>query len=93
MKIALLPTSGKLSYIHYINTIENPVSFENLKRKLDPDSKNKLKKCNLKNFHLWGVTNGHRNRNLNLWQSLNQGDRCIFYRKKNSFRREKLFLL
>ena len=92
MKIALLPTSGKLSYIHYINTIENPVNFENLKRKLDPDSKNKLEKFNLKKFHLWGVTNGHKNRNLNLWQSLNQGDRCIFYRKKKFFSKGEIVL-
>ena len=92
MKIALLPTSGKLSYIHYINTIENPVNFENLKRKLDPDSKNKLEKFNLKKFHLWGVTNGHKNRNLNLWQSLNQGDRCIFYRKKKFFSKGEIAL-
>tara|TARA_X000000950_G_scaffold150812_1_gene185828 strand:- start:852 stop:1811 length:960 start_codon:yes stop_codon:yes gene_type:complete len=85
MNIALLPTSGKLSYVHYINTIENPISFDRLKRNLDPDSKNKLEKFNLKKFHLWGVTNGHKNRNLNLWQSLNPGDKCIFYRKKKFF--------
>ncbi len=78
MNIALLPTSGKLSYVHYINTIENPVIFENLKRNLDTDSKNKLEKFNLKKFHLWGVTNGHKNRNLNLWESLNPGDKWIF---------------
>ena len=92
MNIALLPTSGKLSFIHYINTIENPLRFEDFKEKLDLESKKKFEKLNLKNFHIWGVTNGFRNRNLNKWQLLNQGDCCVFYRKKKFFSKGEVVL-
>lgn len=86
MRVHLFPSAGPISSSHFLKTITNykkNCKTENLIKFIDDSNlKNTLKD---KSYAYWGVTNGVKDRNKNLWMKMEKNDIGLFYKNKTFF--------
>lgn len=85
-KIILQPTSNKIAYEHYVDTIEHAVPIETLKRHVDDRIYEKIA-AQYPNGHayVWGVMNGVKDVNKKKWEKIARGDITLFSKKGGIF--------
>ncbi len=92
MQLLLFPTSSKLKYINYVQTIEYSLNINEIIEICDKKNVKILKEIKSKSIHLWGVPDGHNNKDLENWKKSKVGDNCLFYRDKKFFSKSKIIL-
>ena len=92
MQLLLFPTSSKLKYINYVQTVEYSLKINEIIDICDKKNVKILQDIKSKSIHLWGVPDGHNNKDLGNWKKSKVGDNCLFYKDKKFFSKSKIIL-
>ena len=92
MQLLLFPTSSKLKYINYVQTVEYSLNTNEITEICDKKNLKILQEIKSKSIHLWGVPDGYNNKDLRNWKRSKVGDNCLFYRDKKFFSKSKIIL-
>ncbi|MCT6816263.1 MAG: HNH endonuclease [Lysinibacillus fusiformis] len=85
-RVILQPTGSKESRMHYNDTIHNPVELKSIEKFLDKKIYEDLLEIYPNGYaHIWGVTPGKNNVNVNKWGKINKGDIAFFSANKVLF--------
>lgn len=91
MQACLIPTSNKLSYLHYVQTVEYQTDLSIFINFLPKGDKKYFLQNNRSTYSIWGINDGARDRNKHIWDRLNNGDMCLFYRNKEFISKGRVF--
>ena len=68
MQLLLFPTSSKLKYINYVQTVEYSININEITEICDEKNVKILQEIKSKSIHLWGVPDGYNDKDLGKWK-------------------------